>query len=228
MKEYLQFAHEHLPYLLGGVPLTLAIWVIAISVGFVIGLGLAWSRVYGGRIPYSISTVYVEIFRGTPVVVQMLFIYLGLPSVGIVFSPFTAAAIAIALNTAAYQAEYFRGSIQSISPGQMSAAKAQGMTGAQAFRYIVLPQALRRVLPQWSNEAIIELKFTSVAYTIGVIEVTARAYKVGYHTYQFFDIFLLASVIYIVMTTIVSEVLWYVEKKVSVPGLGVDVGRPEG
>jgi len=228
MSGWFAFGEKWLPFLLGGVPIALLIWVVAMSVGIVFGLALAWMRVYGGKIPYWFATGYVEFFRGTPVIVQMFFIYFGLPSLGISFSPFVAATIAIALDTSAYQAEYFRGSIQAVSKGQLIAARAQGMTALQAFMNIVLPQALRLVLPQWSNEAIIELKFTSIAYTIGVAEITERAYKVGYETYEFFAIFLWAAVIYMVLTTVVSEALWLLEKRLAIPGLGVNVGRPEG
>jgi polar amino acid transport system permease protein len=151
--------------------------------------------------------------------VQMFFIYLGLPEIGIVFDSFTCAIIAIALNSAAYQAEYFRGSMQSIPHGQMVAARACGMSQWQAVLHIVLPQALRRVVPQWSNEAILELKFTSIAYTIGVVEITARASKIGYETLQFFDIFILAAIIYLVLTSFVASLLDWVERRLHIPGV---------
>lgn len=221
MTEFAQFALTWLPELLKGVPITLALWIISITIGFFIGLGLAWARVYGGRFWYWVSTVYVEVFRGTPMLVQMFFIYLGLPQFGIVFDGFTCAVIAITLNTAAYQAEYFRGSIQSVAQGQMVAARAGGMSQWQAIRHVVLPQALRRVIPQWSNEAIIELKFTSIAYTIGVVEITALAAEVGYKTLHFFEIFLLAGLIYLVLTSLVASGLDWVERKVHVPGVTV-------
>ena len=219
MSEYLAFAGEHLPFLLEGVPITLGLWVLAISIGFFFGLALAWARIYGARPAYAAATVYVEIFRGTPMLVQMFFIYLGLPEVGIVLDPFTAAVVAIGLNTSAYQAEYFRGSIQSIPRGQMTAARAMGMKEWQALRYVILPQALRRVIPQWSNEAILELKFTSIAFAIGVTELTARAETVGFKTFQFFEIFLLVAVIYLVLTATVAQILQFVEDRTRIPGL---------
>ncbi|MFC4352053.1 amino acid ABC transporter permease [Fodinicurvata halophila] len=219
MSEFYAFAVEHLPYILEGLPITLGLWVLAISMGAVFGLVLAWARLYGNTLAYGAATVYVELFRGTPMLVQMLFIYLGLPEVGIVFDPFTAAVIAIGLNTSAYQAEYFRGAIRSIPRGQMQAARAMGMTSLQGLRWIVLPQALRRVIPQWSNEAILELKYTSIAYAIGVSEITARAEKVGYETFMFFEVFLLLALVYIVLTGTVAQVLQYLEKRTAVPGL---------
>jgi len=216
---FLGFALAHLPFLLAGVWITLALWALAMTIGFGFGLVLAWARIYGGRITYALSTTYVEVFRGTPMLVQMFVIYLGLPEVGIVFDAFTAAVIAIGLNTAAYQAEYFRGSIQSIPAGQMTAARAMGMSRLQSLRYIILPQALRRVIPQWSNEAILELKFTSIAYTIGVMELTARAEKIGFQTFRFLDIFIVVALIYLVLTGTVAQLLDFVEKRTRVPGL---------
>ncbi|KXS37785.1 amino acid ABC transporter permease [Modicisalibacter tunisiensis] len=219
MTDFLQFSIEQLPELLKGVPITLSLWIIAIVLGFFIGLALAWARVYGNRFWYALSTAYVELFRGTPMLVQMFFIYLGLPQIGIVFDAFTSAVIAITLNSAAYQAEYFRGSVLSVPRGQMVAARACGMSQWQAIRYIVLPQALRRVLPQWSNEAIIELKFTSIAYTIGVVEITARASDIGSRTLEFFQIFLLAGFIYLALTSSVASFLNWVERRYYVPGV---------
>src|SRR5690625_5128154 len=89
MNEFLEFGAEHLPYILVGLPITLGLWALAMAIGAVFGLLLAWARLYGNRLVYGAATAYVEIFRGTPMLVQMLFIYLGLPEVGIVFDPFT-------------------------------------------------------------------------------------------------------------------------------------------
>lgn len=217
--EFLAFAQEHLPFILEGLPVTLGLWIIAITFGFFFGLALAWCRIYGNKPLYYLATTYIEIFRGTPMLVQMFFIYLGLPEVGIVLDPFPCAVIAIGLNTSAYQAEYFRAALLSVPQGQMQAARAMGMGRTQALVNIILPQALRRVLPQWSNEAILELKFTSIAFAIGVTEITARAEQVGYRTFEFFDVFLLVALIYLVLTGVVAEFLQWVERRLHVPGV---------
>ena len=219
MSSFIDFAAEHLPFILEGVPITLALWAIALGFGFFFGLVLAWCRTYGGRAVHGAATVYIEIFRGTPMLVQMLFIYLGLPEIGIVFDPFMAAAVAIGLNTSAYQAEYFRAAIRSIPSGQMTAARAMGMSEFGGLLHIVLPQALRRVIPQWSNEAILELKFTSIAFAIGVSEITARGETIGFQSFRFFEVFLLVALIYLVLTATVAQILQYVEHRVHVPGL---------
>ncbi|MGQ7245774.1 amino acid ABC transporter permease [Halomonas sp. V046] len=219
MLDFLNFGIQWLPELIKGIPITLGLWVIAITLGFFLGLVLCWARVYGNRLCYWVSTVYIELFRGTPMLVQMFFIYLGLPHIGIVFDAFTSAVIAITLNSAAYQAEYFRGSVLSVPKGQLVAARACGMSKWQAIRHIMLPQALRRVIPQWSNEAIIELKFTSIAYTIGVVEITAIAQDIGSRTLDFFHVFLWAGILYLILTSCVASLLGWVERRTYVPGV---------
>ena len=219
MSEFFAFAIEHLPEILVALPVTLGMWALAIAMGAVLGIGLAAARLYGGRLAYMLATGYVEIFRGTPLLVQMLFIYLGLPEIGITLDPFPAAVLAIGLNSGAYQAEYFRGAIRSLPRGQMAAARAMGMSRMQGLRWILLPQALRRVIPQWSNEAIMELKYTSIAYVIGVTEITARAERIGYTTFQFFEVFLLLAAVYVVLTGIVAQALHQLERATAIPGL---------
>ncbi|HYW76861.1 MAG TPA: amino acid ABC transporter permease [Gammaproteobacteria bacterium] len=214
-----KFALAHMPYVLAGVPVAVEVWVLAMAAGFVFGLVLAAARLYGDRLSYSLATFYIEVFRGTPMIVQLLIVYLGLPSVGLTFSPFVATVITMGLNTAAYQAEYFRGSIQSVSRGQLLAARAHGMSGYKAFVHVVLPQALRRVIPQWSNEAILEFKFTSIAYTIGLTEITARASEVGSDTYKYFWAFLLTGIVYLVMTNFIAELLEWLQRVTAVPGV---------
>lgn len=101
------------------------------------------------------------------------------------------------------------------------------MSRIGALVWIILPQALRRVLPQWSNEAILELKFTSIAYAIGVVELTARAEKVGYETFRFFDAFLMVALIYLVLTATLASLLGLLEARTSIPGLN-QVARRQG
>lgn len=214
---FLEFARSSLPVLLQGTLLTLEMWAWCMLGGTILGLLLGLGRVYGNRPIYALSTGYVELFRGTPMLVQILFVYFGLPEIGILLTPVVAASLAMGMNTAAYQAEYFRGAIQSIEAGQVVAARSLGMTQLQVISNIVLPQALRRVIPQWSNEPILLLKYSSIAYVIGVPELMARAQMIGYTTFKFFDAFVLAALIYLVLTTSLAEGLHIVEKRVRIP-----------
>ena len=122
--------------------------------GFILGIILALGRVYGKIIISGICAGYIEIIRGTPLLVQLFIIYFGMPQIGISLEPITAALIGLSLNSAAYQAEYLRGSIQSIESGQMVAARTLGMSKLKSIRNIILPQALRISIPAWSNELV--------------------------------------------------------------------------
>lgn len=213
MSGWLDFAWQNLPALLHGTLYTLAIWVVAMIVGFIAGWILAVTRVYGNRFWRPLAIGYIELIRGTPLLVQMFIIYLGLPQVGVVFSPLIAAMTAIGINTAAYQAEYFRGGIRAVRAGQTAAGRAIGLTRLQTIRHIVMPQAFRIALPQWSNEVILELKYTSVAFAISVPELMGQAKMIGASSFRYFDIFLVAALIYLVIVTLVTTVLDMVEKR---------------
>lgn len=216
MTGFFEFARTYLPALVEGTIVTLEIWAWCMVGGTILGLFLALGRVYGNKPIFVLSTGYIELFRGTPMLAQILFVYFGLPEIGILLSPVVAVSIALGMNTAAYQAEYFRGAIRSIEAGQVEAARSLGMTQTQVISSIVLPQALRKVIPQWSNEPILLLKYSSIAFVIGVPELMARAQMIGYSTYRFFDAFLLAALIYLILTTILTQCLQMLEKRVSI------------
>lgn len=210
---FIDYAMQHLPTLLVGLKYTVLIWIIAISGGFIFGWILAIGRAYGNWFVRSLAIGYIELFRGTPMLAQMFIIYMGLPEVGIVLSPLWAATWAIGLNTSAYQAEYFRGGMSAIRTGQMSAARAVGLSQLQAIIHVILPQAFRIALPQWLNEVILELKYTSVAFTIGVMEIMGAAKHIGANTFTYFQIFLLAALIYLIVVNILMAFFDVVEKR---------------
>lgn len=216
--EIFDFWAEHIGSLLQALGVTIRIWVICVVLGTAAGCLAGVCRVYGGKILYFVSTVYVEFFRGTPLLVQMFMIHFGLPEVGIVFSPVTSAVIAIILNTSAYQSEYFRGAIQSIDTGQKMAADALGLTPWKAIRYVILPQAVRIVVPQWVNEVTMIFLETSLAFTIGVIEVVGQSKMIGFQTFRYFEIFALAGVIYFVCVATLATGLDFLAKRVQLPG----------
>ena len=216
MTGFFEFARIYLPTLVEGTIVTLEMWAWCMLGGTILGLLLGLCRVYGNKPIFVLSSGYIELFRGTPMLAQILFVYFGLPEIGVLLTPVVAASIALGMNTAAYQAEYFRGAIQSIEAGQVEAARSLGMTQIQAISNIVLPQALRRVIPQWSNEPILLLKYSSIAFVIGVPELMARAQMIGYSTFRFFDAFLLAALIYLILTNILAQCLHELEKRVSV------------
>ncbi|AWN15234.1 amino acid ABC transporter permease [Salinisphaera sp. RV14] len=213
MSGWFAFAWANLPALLHGTGYTLAIWAVAMIGGFIAGWILAVARVYGDPVSRALATGYIELIRGTPLLVQMFIVYQGLPQVGIVFAPLTAAMVAIGINTAAYQAEYFRAGIRAVRPGQLAAGRAIGLTRMQTIGHIVLPQAWRIALPQWSNEVIIELKYTSVAFAISVPELMGQAKMIGADSFKYFQIFLVAALIYLVLVSAITLVLDQVERR---------------
>jgi len=193
---------------------------IALAVGFIFGMLLALGRVYGNRIVSWICIGYIEIIRGTPLLVQLFIIYFGLPSLGLNFDPLSAAVIGLSLNSAAYQAEYLRGSIQSVPSGQMIAARTLGMSKVMAIQHIVLPQALRISIPAWSNELIYLIKYTSIVYIITVKELFAEGTLIASVNLRYIEIYTIIALIYLFFTVIFTEVIDYIERKVSIPGIG--------
>jgi polar amino acid transport system permease protein len=216
---FLRLACDIAPRLLAGLGTTVQLTIFAIGLGLVGGVLLALGRVYGNKPIYWVSTAYVQFIRGTPVLVQLFLIYYGLPVFEIRLDSLTAAIIGLGLNSAAYQAEYFRGAIQSISRGQMLAARAIGMTNLQAIRYIVLPQALRIVIPPWSNELIYTLKYSSVAFIIGAPELMATGQIIASRNFRYFEVFLIVACIYLVCVLVISKLLDIAEHKLKIPGL---------
>lgn len=216
---FLRLACDIAPRLLAGLGTTFQLTIFAIGLGLMGGVLLALGRVYGNKPIYWVSTAYVQFVRGTPVLVQLFLIYYGLPVFEIRLDSLTAAILGLGLNSAAYQAEYFRGAIQSISRGQTLAARAIGMTNLQAIRYVVLPQALRIVIPPWSNELIYTLKYSSVAFIIGAPELMATGQIIASRNFRYFEVFLIIAFIYLVCVLVISKLLDIAEHKLKIPGL---------
>ena len=219
MIQWLQFFLRFLPGLLQGTLITLELTAIGLGLGILIGLPVAVARVYGGKWVGGIATAYVELFRGTPALVQLFIIYFGLPDLGLTLTRMTAAYLALGLNSGAYQAEYFRGAIQAIGGGQMRAARAIGMTRLQAVRHIILPQALRLVIPAWSNEPISLLKTSAIAFLIAVPDLMTEAKFVATRTYDPIGAYLAAAVVYLLLTFILNWVMGFIETKTEIPGM---------
>ncbi len=195
-----------MPDLLNGLGYTLLLTFVSIAAGFFFGLTLALGRAYGNKIVNGVCVGYIELIRGTPLLVQLFIIYFGLPSVGLIFSPLQAALLGLSLNSAAYQAEYLRGSIQSVESGQMSAARSLGMNKLQSIRHVVLPQALRM--------------YSSIAYIIQVTELTAEGKFIAAHTFRYLEVFAMIAIIYLVLTIISTEVIDRIAQRLSIPGIG--------
>jgi len=221
MNEFYYFIRDILlPPLFEGALVTIKLIVLSIPLGLILGVLIAVGRVYGNRIISFLCTVYVIFFRGTPLLVQLFILYYGLPSVGIFFSPFTAAVIGFILCSCAYHSEYIRGAIQSIKDGQMMAAEALGMSRTQAILYIILPQALRRAIPGCSNEIIYLVKYSSLAFMVTCIELTGAGKIIATRYFKYTEVFLIVGIIYLLVVSVVTKILNMLEKKLEIPGLG--------
>lgn len=201
-----------------GAGVTLVISLLAIGLGFMGGIFFGLGRISSNKVVYALTTVYVEIFRGTPLLIQILIIYFGLPSLGIQFSVFGAGVLALALNSAAYQAEIFRGGMQSIPSGQMEAARSMGLTYNQSMLHVIIPQGLRNAIPPFTNEFIIMIKDSSLVSAIGLFELTYTGEGIIGTTFQPFVVYLFIAAIYFVMTFTTALIMKRVEKKYSIPG----------
>jgi len=207
-----------------GLKSTIIMTLLSVSIAGVLALLLALGRMYGPVLISSFCKAYIEFFRGTPLLAQLFIIYFGLPSWGINLPSFTAAVIAFGLNSGAYVAEYIRGAIQSIDQGQMKAAYSLGMSPLKAIRVIILPQALRVVIPPWSNDVIYTLKYTSVAFLIGAQELMSKAQIIASWNYRFIDTFILVAIIYLLLILILTLGFNWLEEKLKIPGFETGSG----
>ncbi|WML48537.1 amino acid ABC transporter permease [Neobacillus sp. PS3-34] len=203
-----------LPILLKGLQVTIYIFVIAIILGFIIGLLVALMRLAPIKILNGIAMTYVNAIRGTPFIVQLFFIYFGVNSLHLIsLNSTTAGIITVAINAGAYFAEIIRAGIQSIDKGQTEAARSLGLTGSQAMRYIILPQAFRRMLPTITNQSIISLKDTSLLSVIGIADLTQQGQIQASATFEAFKIWLIVGIIYFIIIYLISIFASFIERR---------------
>ena len=196
------FSYFTNPYLLEGALVTLFLTLSTLVLGFLLGLGITLMRMSSSRVLSGISKFYVWVFRGTPLLVQLIIIYTGLPQLGFVrLSVFESAVLGLALNEAAYLSEILRGGILSVGPGQKDAAKALGLNRRLAFVLITMPQALRVIIPPLGNSVNGLLKTTSIASVISMEELLLRGQILMQQRFEVLEIFCVVAIIYLVMTT---------------------------
>jgi polar amino acid transport system permease protein len=202
-------------FLLYGVSTTIGVSLASIGVAIVLALFGALGRISKNAIAYGLSTFYISFIRGTPLLVQVFIVYLGLPQLGIVLDAIPAGIIALSVNYGAYMTEIFRAGIQSISHGQTEAAYALGMTYGQTFRRIIFPQAIRVIIPPVANEFMAMLKDSALVSMMGVWELTFRAQKVGRAYFKNLEMLLIAAALYWLMTIIFSALQARLEGRLS-------------
>lgn len=203
------------PFLMRGVGLTIVITILAVTLGMVIGLIVGLCRLSSIRPLRALATGYVEIIRGTPLLVQLYIVFFGLGQMGISLTAVQAAVTALSINSGAYIAEIVRAGILSVGKRQNEAAYALGLTGSQTMRLVVLPQAIRVMVPPLGNEFVTMIKESSLASVIGAGELIKQAQFVTSRTYQVFSTYIGVALIYFVLTFVTSTALKRVEKEVS-------------
>lgn len=212
---------KYLPALAYGMWLTIALTIIAAALGFVLSIPLVIALLYTKGIIRLLAKLFVTLVRGTPLLVQLFFIYYGIPALGLRILPFHAALIGFILNSAAYQAEYLKGGFMAISSEQMEAAYSIGLTKWQAIIVVIFPQAFRFSIPALSNEIIYLVKYTSVAYVIQVPELLSQAKFFASDTYFHLEIYFLIGFVYLLLIWVVSKLSDMLEHKLYIPGFDI-------
>ncbi|ETT60203.1 polar amino acid ABC transporter inner membrane subunit [Paenibacillus sp. FSL H8-457] len=206
---------ESLPSLLKGLGNTLLLTIVSLFFAFFLGLIFGFMKVGRNRWLRGIATVFVDIFRGIPLLVLAFFIYFGIPQAfGFTMSPIVAAVLTLSLNAGAYVTEIIRGGIQSIDPGQLEAARSLGLPYRKAMMKIIIPQAIKVMIPTFINQLVITLKDTSILSVIGLVELTQSGKIIIARTFASFDIWLVVAIMYLVVITILTKISDRLERKV--------------
>lgn len=209
-----ELIEKALPILLLGAGVTIEITAVSVFIGFCIGLFVGIARICKVKVLRILAAIYADCIRGTPLLVQIFLIYFALPIMtGQRVEPFVAAVAACGINSGAYVSEIFRAGIQAIDAGQMEAGRSLGLSWWQTMYYIILPQAVRNILPPLGNEFIAMLKDSSLVSVIGFEELTRRGQLIIAQTYGSFEIWSTVAVLYLIMTLAISRVVAMLEKK---------------
>lgn len=212
-----KYMWDAVPILLQGLKLTLFISIIGLIGGFIIGLFAGIARALGGKISKNIALVFIEVIRGTPIMVQVMFIYFALPMLlPIRIQPITAAIITITINSGAYIGEITRGAILSINKGFKEASLAMGLSQRETVWYVILPLALRRMIPALGNQWIISIKDTSLFIVIGVAELTREGQEIIAGNFRALEVWSTVALMYLIVTLCLSAVLKRMEKRMHI------------
>lgn len=200
-------------FLLVGVLVTAGLTVAGLAGGLILGLVIALLRASGNKAVAGAARGYIWFFRGTPLLIQMVMVYSGLPQVGIKFGVLVSVIVTLVLNEAAYMAEIIRGGFLAVPPGQADAAKALGLSRTLALRKVILPQAIRIILPALGNSVNGLLKATSIASVISMEELMRRSEMIMQVKFDVLEVFAAAAVYYLVLTTLWDRVQRWLERR---------------
>ncbi|MBO8127168.1 MAG: amino acid ABC transporter permease [Firmicutes bacterium] len=207
---------KYLPVLAKGAVTTVELTALAVVIGTLLGLVIAFAAISKNVILKGFARFYTWLIRGTPLLLQLFLIYYGLPQLGLTLSPFAAAVAGLSINSAAYIAEIVRAAIQSIDKGQMEAARSIGMSYFQAMSRVILPQAYLRMIPPLGNEFIALLKDSSLVATISMVDLMRTAQQMYATTFRPMEIFIAAGALYLLLTTFFTVTFGRLERKLAV------------
>lgn len=214
MIDSLAVIKDALPYLLQGLYMTVLISLISIGISLIIGIIVSFMRMSKFAILRYPAAIYVNLIRGTPILIQILFIYFGVPSaLNISLSAFAAGLIAISLNIGAYMTEIFRGGIESISKGQLEAGRSLGFSYIQTMRLIIMPQAIRVMVPSFVNQLTHAIKDTSMLSVIGIAELTMVGQSIYAMNFRSFEILLVVAIFYFLTIYSISLISSWLERR---------------
>ncbi|MGL5295490.1 MAG: amino acid ABC transporter permease [Culicoidibacterales bacterium] len=214
------FVTEYWPMYLSGAGVTLLLALFTVLFGFAFGILFAFAKLSKRKWLSLLASAYIEIVRGTPLLVQMLIVFYMLPTFGVnipnlfgiaKFGDYTLVVIALVINSSAYIAEIIRGGIQAVDKGQTEAGLALGMSQSLLMRKIILPQAIKNILPALGNEFIVIIKESAIVSVVGIVDIMFAAQQIRTATYLPFEPLIVAAVIYFVMTFTLSKIMNYVE-----------------
>lgn len=208
------FMSKYYMFFINGAKFTIILAIFTVLFGVVLGTLLALMRISKNKALNAIAAVYVEFIRGTPLMVQLFIIYYALPTIiGLNIPEMQSAIMALAINSGAYVAEIIRAGIQAVDKGQMEAARSLGMPYGMAMRYIIIPQAIKNILPALGNEFIVVIKESSVVSVIGIKELMYNADTVRGNTFRAFEPLIVAAIMYFIMTFTLSKLMGRFERR---------------
>ena len=202
-----------LPYLLDGAGLTIFISAVAMFFALVLGMVMAALSQVPGRLIPGLVRAYVEVFRNTPLLIQIFIVYFGLPQVGLRLSPFLSGISALVLYASAYNAEVFRAGLEAVPWGQHEAALSTGLSGPQTMRYVIVPQALRISFPALGNNLVSLVKNSSLVSVIGMVDLMFVANDISFNNFRTFEIYGAAAILYVVLVLALTRALSLTERR---------------
>ena len=218
----MDFLIKYFPFIFRGLLVTVQVTFIGILAGLGLGILLAIGDLYGGKFISTLIKFYVEFFRGSPLIIQLFIFYYSIPNMlGILINNLTVGYLVFSLNSAAYQKGYIKGAMESVYEDQMTAALSLGLSKVQAIRHVVLPQALRIVIPAWSNEFCSLAKSTAALLVIAIPELTSNLKAIASWTWRVLETYTFGALIYLIWISVVMKILDILYNKVKIPGIEI-------